>query len=172
MKESEQSQEIIKADALFSPCRAWRYTLLRRWNPSLPSIAFIGANPSTADETVNDHTIRRCIQFAKDWGYGEFLMLNLFGYRSTKPVGLFDIEDPVGPCNDLHIDLIVSQVQTVCIAWGSHDCVKSILRPRAEAVLTRLSRPMCLGVNADGAPKHPLYLKKALRLMPYLGSSK
>jgi hypothetical protein len=30
----------------------------------------IGLNPSIADETKNDPTIIRCIDFAKTWGYG------------------------------------------------------------------------------------------------------
>ena len=74
--------------ATFSPCRRWRYTLLRRWEPAnLIVVAFIGLNPSTADETLDDPTIRRCIGFAKAWGAGGMYMLNLFGWRSTDPAG-------------------------------------------------------------------------------------
>ena len=50
-----------------------------------PLILFIGLNPSTADETKNDPTIRRCINFAKDWGYGGVMIANLFAFRSTSP---------------------------------------------------------------------------------------
>jgi hypothetical protein len=39
--------------AIFSPCRTWRYLLWRNWDLSLPACAFIGLNPSTADETLN-----------------------------------------------------------------------------------------------------------------------
>jgi len=72
------------ADARFSPCSTWRYSLTRKWN-ALPLLGFIGLNPSTADETEDDPTIRRCIGFARDWGFGGIVMLNLFAYRSTDP---------------------------------------------------------------------------------------
>ncbi len=40
--------------AQLSPCRTWRYSLWRIWNPSLPVLAFVGLNPS--DDTL---TLRR-----------------------------------------------------------------------------------------------------------------
>lgn len=46
---------------------------------------FVGLNPSTADETEDDQTIRRCVGFAMDWGYGGLCMGNLFAIRATKP---------------------------------------------------------------------------------------
>ena len=46
-------------------------------------VAFIGLNPSTADEVKNDPTVRRCIIFAKDVGFGGMVMLNAFAYRAT-----------------------------------------------------------------------------------------
>lgn len=51
-------RELIKSDAFFSPCRKYRYWLLRIWDETLPLMANIGANPSTADENVDDPTIR------------------------------------------------------------------------------------------------------------------
>jgi len=55
----------IKSSASFSLCRTWRYALRRRWSPDGPIIAFIGLNPSTADEINEDPTVRRCIGFAR-----------------------------------------------------------------------------------------------------------
>ena len=45
-------------------------------------------NPSTADATVNDPTIRRCLGFAHTWDYGGMVAVNLFAYRATHPRAL------------------------------------------------------------------------------------
>jgi hypothetical protein len=36
------------------------------------TVAFIGLNPSTADEAKDDPTVRRCLRFAFDWGFALF----------------------------------------------------------------------------------------------------
>ena len=54
----------------FSQDRLYRYGLYRIWDKSLPPAMVIGLNPSTADERLNDPTVRRCLRFAKDLGYG------------------------------------------------------------------------------------------------------
>ena len=77
--------KLIYSDAKFSNDRIYRYALWRVWDESLPKLLFIGLNPSTADEINDDPTMRRCIRFAKDLGYGTFIMGNIFGYRSTDP---------------------------------------------------------------------------------------
>ena len=90
--------------AIFSPCRTWRYTLTRDWLlGNGERVAFIGLNPSTADETLDDPTIRRCINYAKAWGYSGMTMLNLFGYRATDPEDMKAFREPIGPENDAHI---------------------------------------------------------------------
>ena len=50
--------------ATFSADRRYRYRLWRHWSCG-PVLLVIGLNPSTADETRNDATIRRCIGYAK-----------------------------------------------------------------------------------------------------------
>lgn len=79
--------------AKFSDCRKYRYTLWRIWNESEPCVMFIGHNPSTADEKEDDPTIRRCINYSRDWGYGGLYMVNLFAYRATDPKDLIAATD-------------------------------------------------------------------------------
>ena len=74
---------LIYTDATFSDDRVHRYALWRIWDESLPKVLFIGLNPSTATETKNDPTIRRCMGYAKDWGYGGYIMGNIFAFRSS-----------------------------------------------------------------------------------------
>jgi hypothetical protein len=155
--------------ALFSECRTWRYHLWRTWDRSRPRFVVIGLNPSTADETRNDPTIRRCIGFAQRVGCGSLHMVNLFGYRSTDPKGLLDVGDPVGPDNDETIRLVAAAglgpLPTVVAAWGTH----GKLRDRDRAVVAAVPNLLCFGTNADGTPKHPLYLPNSAPLVVYRG---
>jgi hypothetical protein len=93
----ESTPPILRSGADFSPCRTWRYKLSRRWSLTGPMIAFVGLNPSTADEIDDDPTVRRCIGFARRWGFSGMYMLNVFAYRSTNPRELRTATDPVGP---------------------------------------------------------------------------
>lgn len=146
----------MKRSATFSGCRTWRYALYRRWDETLPWCMFIGLNPSTADETEDDPTIRRCIGFAKDWGYGGLIMCNLYGFRSTDPKGLLACADPVGPRNDEALAACAGKAALVVAAWGMH------AKPdRADAVVDLLGGSLCcLGRTLAGFPKHPSRLRK------------
>lgn len=86
----------MKSEAILSVDRKYRYVLTRTWDETLPNIMFVGLNPSTADETTDDPTIRRCINFAKSWGYGGLYMVNLFAYRSTNPNNIRIVDNPIG----------------------------------------------------------------------------
>jgi len=120
----------------------------------------IGLNPSTADASRNDPTIRRCIGFARDWGYGGVWVLNLFAFRATYPSDLKAAADPVGPRNDEWIRRVARQVERVVAVWGNDGRfmersarVKSMLGGRLEVIR----------LNAGGEPAHPLYLPKSLK---------
>ena len=93
----------MKSEAILSVDRKYRYVLTRTWDETLPNIMFVGLNFSTADETTDDPTIRRCINFAKSWGYGGLYMVNLFAYRSTNPNNIRIVDNPIGDDNDSYI---------------------------------------------------------------------
>ncbi len=147
-------------NALFSDDRRFRYWLTREWDATLPKVCFIGLNPSTADETEDDPTIRRCIGFAKSWGRGGIVMLNLYAYRATVPADMWKAEKAGtdilggergyvaalrGYASQHNCDLVVA-------AWGCHG------RKRGPFVMREWLGLVCLGTNNDGSPKHPLYL--------------
>jgi hypothetical protein len=149
--------------ANFSTCRAYRYALWRVWDQDKDMVAYCGLNPSTADETIDDPTIRRCIGFAKEFGYGGLYMVNLFAFRATDPNDMKAVADPVGPFNDAVLaNFQRSGVQYIA-AWGTHGTFKG----RAEHVLKNVlvhGPVKCLGRTKDGHPKHPLYLPKTAQL--------
>ena len=145
--------------AIFSPCRKWRYTLERRWGGGTTA-AFILLNPSTADETQDDPTIRRCIGYAKAWGHGSLIVGNIFALRSTDPKALYSADDPVGPDNDGYLNGIADMASVVVCGWGTHGG----FRGRGSEVLRMLEafRPTYLKLTKGGLPCHPLYLKSDL----------
>ena len=155
--------------AKLSGCRTWRYALWRTWDRKKPRAVFIGLNPSTADETEDDPTIRRCIGFARAWGCGGIRMVNVFAFRATKPKELAKAEDPIGPDNDYWLGVIADVARTkeapVVAAWGAHrigtDRIKTI------RFIFKRNIVVCLGRTKDGSPRHPLYVAGGTRLESY-----
>ena len=92
----------MQNDCVFSFDRRYRYRLVHRWAPNFaPRLCtWIGLNPSIANETQLDPTLRRIRAFSAVWGYNGFIMTNLFGLVSTNPDRLYREVDPVGPEND------------------------------------------------------------------------
>lgn len=164
---SDEHHEVRTAG--FSACRTWRYTLIRgwrAWDMNTPDVvAWIGLNPSMADEATDDPTIRRCIRFSEDWGFAGMVMLNAYAFRATLPQnmkagrrfsdGPVLTDDPVGPDNDRAIKCVCEKSMLVVAAWGVH-CEPA----RAEQVLSLIDQPVyCLGRTKVGHPKHPLYIR-------------
>lgn len=162
----------LSAGAAFSPCRRWRYSLVRQLEIApIRRCLFVMLNPSTADEVVLDPTIRRCANFARAWGYPWLDVANLFAWRSTDPRALLKVDDPIGPENDAAIVDLAEQASLIVCAWGSHAFLGEMLTWRAAAVLTMLRREKravrVLKTNQDGSPAHPLYQRGDSRPQPW-----
>lgn len=148
--------------AFFSPDKQYRFWLFRIWDKKLPWVMFIGLNPSTANESEDDPTIRRVIQFAKDNGYGGVYMLNLFTVVSADPKILLTHGSPHVWSNEAFRRTMVLCQDTV-FCWGSFKEAQE----RAKEVINRFPNALCLGKNKDGSPKHPLYIKADAPLMKF-----
>lgn len=151
---------------VFSPDRAYRYTLWREWEGMFPAtrpgyVCFIGLNPSTADETINDPTIRRCIGFAQQWGYGALCMANLFAFRATDPREMMGAADPVGPDNNQWLLNCTVEADMIIAVWGVNGAYQN--RDRQVKVLLKGGRIHCLGLTQDGFPRHPLYMPSSAK---------
>lgn len=161
--------ERIARGARISKCGLYRYVLGRRWSPHGEPATFVMLNPSTADASLDDPTIRRCIGFAKSWGAGGLHVLNLYALRATDPRELARADDPVGPdCDEYlyrHLRAAVMAGRPVVAAWGAHP----FARQRARDVHGMLHAVdwRCLGTTADGSPRHPLYLRRDAELAPW-----
>jgi hypothetical protein len=163
-----QPDDGIQRGAVFSPCRTYRYLLTRTWDKGSGIVNFIMLNPSTADAQVDDPTIRRCISFARAWGFNSLTVTNLFAFRATDPDELKTAPDPVGPRND---ETIVEQAglsERVVCAWGTHGSLKGRawhvrqLLARQPRLLSTGVPLWILGLTQEGHPRHPLYLSKRM----------
>ena len=149
--------------AKFSADRKYRYSLERIWITRKPFVCFVGLNPSTADENLDDPTIRRCIRFSSDWGYGGLVMVNLFAFRSTNPKKLYLEDNPIGDENDKYLRLYSQHAGITVVAWGTNgEHMK-----RGENVIKLLTNPQWLTHTKGGHPGHPLYLKADLKPVPF-----
>jgi hypothetical protein len=150
--------------ARFSRCKRYRYVLWRRWDAERPLVMMIGLNPSTADASNDDPTIRRCIGFAHDWGAGGLVMTNLFAFRATYPAHLKLAADPVGPRNDWWIRRMAGLCPTIVAVWGNDGTFLG----RSAALRKRLAgRLQVIRLNQSGEPAHPLYLPRHLHPRPW-----
>lgn len=149
--------------AVESPCGRYRWRLGRTWDPAGAILALVGLNPSTAGAERDDPTVRRCVRFARDLGFGQLVLVNLYGLRATRPAALFAHPDPVGDQNDEHVRRACAEADAVLVCWGFNarwDRVTQIRPLLGES-------PLCLGTTAAGHPRHPLYLRADTRPEPW-----
>jgi hypothetical protein len=139
----------------------YRYSLWRTTDAGKATrrVLFIMLNPSTADASQDDPTLRRCLGFARTWRYGSLEVCNLFALRSPSPRSLLAAGDPTGPRNDEFLRAAVARADTVVAAWGAHH----VAQQRALEVLAMLPSGRdvsCLGTTKGGYPRHPLYVHR------------
>lgn len=150
--------------AVLSECTRYRYRLWRIWDDDLAPTAFVMLNPSTADASADDPTIRRCVGFAKRWGAGGIVVVNLFAFRATDPEKLVEAHangvDVVGPEAAHHLDAVFSVADVVVCAWGAHPIAGPARIAHVLGRIPRSTEVVCLGKTQGGAPRHPLYLRK------------
>ena len=152
----------MKNTAKLSECRQYRYALWRTWDNSKPFVMFVGLNPSTADETNDDPTLIRCMNFAKSWGYGGVCMANLFAFRATDPSVMKASKDPVGAENNKWLKSLARDAGIVVAAWGNDGAFLG----RSKQVKEQIPGMHCLKLNKSGEPAHPLYQAAKSQAVP------
>jgi len=156
--------------AILSECGQYRYALSRDIDMlGNQSIAYFGVNPSTADASNDDSTVKKWIQFSGLNKASAFTVANAFAYRSTDVRQLALVDDPIGPANDFHIDIIINEADILIPCWGSRHKLPERLRSRLDALSARLlasGKPVyCFGLTSSGDPRHPLMLPYSTELI-------
>lgn len=184
--------------ATISPCGRYRYTLSRSWDAQgsllaltltdFPStvaalqivrkIIWICLNPSDADATNDDPTVRKLIGFSSRFDATALVILNLFAYRTPYPVALLEAAaagtDIIGPENDNHLKYILGApdvldgTSQVFFAWGSlPGQLKKLAESRISLVSSLVANPVCLRKTKDSQPWHPLYVPYDVKPIPW-----
>lgn len=175
--------------AIISPCGLYRYRLERRLDEiggileqaelladgahecHGKVIAFFGVNPSTADASVNDATVRKWIGFCRRWGSRRFIVGNVFSYRATDVKALADVDDPFGDEIGDHTTDIINDADILVPCWGDSAKVPPKLQFAFDVLMDALvssGKPvMHFGLTKGGDPKHPLMLGYATKLIPW-----
>ena len=159
--------ELTDSGAVLSDDEVYRYALWRVWDRNLPTVALIMLNPSTADASIDDPTIRSCRRLTSEHGFGGFIVVNLFAYRATKPNELLAASQPIGPRNQDAVIAALGRSRGAICAWGAHKAAKRRIRSMKETIKALHHMPKCFGMTKGGAPKHPLYIKSGTPLETY-----
>ncbi len=159
--------------AIFDPSQTYRYALWRTWNHApeaardhAPRVGFVMLNPNQADAVSDDPTIRRCIGFAKCWGFGGLEVVNLFAYRSKTPQLLKQAAEPIGEDNDRYLLTLPNRVDLIILAWGNWGGLWK--RDRAVLPFFQTATVYSLGVTKLGHPRHPLYLRRTVERVAWV----
>ncbi len=151
----------------------YRYHLSRFWDPRLAPAIFVMLNPSTADASQDDPTIRKCIGFARRWGMGGIEVMNCFALRSTDAGQLRKHHDPIGPDTNFYLGLLnrYNPRTPVVLAWGgsveSWDLGNAHTLMVASTIMALGLKAQCLGTTKRGSPRHPLMLGYDTKLRPW-----
>ena len=162
-----------ESSAVLSACGRYRYELTRRWGDG-PLLEWVMLNPSTADADSDDPTIRRCIGFARHWGYGAIVVHNLYAFRATNPEVLVNLDDPIGPLNAMYLSADRSQDDCTIAAWGANAAALGWWNgyPYDITDVMRGRKLYCLGTTLGGAPRHPLYVRGDATPQPWTPPAK
>lgn len=164
--------------AVFNEDRTRRYWLEREWgalDPGRGTVGFVMLNPSAAGETKDDPTIRKCVGFAKRWGFSGIVVVNLIPIVSTDPwrlppwSGVFSDNGP-------YVRKAVLECAAVVLAYGG--VPRALARTIAlqehirELRLWATHRQLhCIGVAGHGGPLHPSRAPYTLEMQPWTWES-
>lgn len=162
----------VQMNATFSDCRKYRYILRRHVNfLGGRKFGFFGINPSIADETIDDNTIKKLIQFTILNEGSEFLIGNVFALISTDVNELSRVNNPKGGDNAKHIQEIIEECDVLVPCWGSRNKVPKALYGEVDGLMNVLKssgKPLlCFGHTKSGDPKHPLMLAYTTKLVDW-----
>ena len=150
-----------KKEAGISSDKLHRFYLKRSWDSDKDTLGWIMLNPSTADSKVDDPTVRKCVGFAKRWGYGSILIGNLFSYRSPSPRLLKALLQKDTNCDEADEELVsmIRSCSKVVVGWGANgQFYAGRVSEVRDLILSSGVESVSLGTTMAGHPKHPLYV--------------
>lgn len=137
-----------------------RVLLSREWDDPDRYALWVGMNPSTADAEFDDPTVRKEWQITRRLGYGAYHKANCMSYRATRPADL--LRPGVEASSTHNVTAVIGMAERAALvvaAWGKPPKrVMFHINVMAAALRASGVDLWCLGTNADGSPRHPLFL--------------
>lgn len=154
------SNLFMRRHAVISDCELYRHELRRIWDDRLPVLVVVMLNPSRADDTREDPTLLALIGFARLWGYGGLLIVNLYDWRSSSPAAMRREPARRSDRADGYLEAALAFAQAhetpVLVAWGNEGDFEGEAGRLVDRARRRGVPLICLGTTAGGAPKHPM----------------
>jgi hypothetical protein len=160
-----ESNQIEKTSFL-SEDGKYLYELTQVWDATKKRMMFLTLNPSTVDIEL-DKTVKRCVGFAREWGWGGVVIGNLFAFRADDPKELAYEPNPIGQMNDRFIVGMAEDAGLVVLGWGNDGAYKGRSHDVARLLINAGYQLTCLDTTLCNEPRHPLYLPKFLKPKPY-----
>ena len=159
--------------AIFSECGMYRYRLDRKIGGALKTVAFIGVNPSIANEVDNDRTVNRMLGFAKGIGAGKVIVANVFSLISTDINGLKTGVILRGEKHDFHFQEVLNEADILIPCWGDRSKLRVGNRHFLDECMNLLlssGKPvLCLGkTKVTNDPCHPLMLPSDTKFIEWV----
>lgn len=149
-----------------------RYILGRKGeNP----LFVFGINPSTAKPNDLDNTLKSVERITKGNGYDSWIMFNVYPQRATDPNNMHkNMNKELHNNNLLYFEKFLQQYKNINIwaAWGSIIKKRDYLNKCLIDIINVAEKYNCQWFSGgeptkDCHPKHPLYMKKTTKLIPY-----
>ena len=119
------------------------------------TVNFILLNPSDSTADRSDPTVHNCELMARQWGFENLVVTNLFAFVTSRPAELKRQDDPIGRNNDDHLIQVGERADLRVAAWGTDGLYRDrAFWLRAEMHLKDLGLKM-LRQNRDYSPFHP-----------------
>ena len=158
----------VQGDAWITDEGMYRWRL-RRWWAEGPHVCWIMLNPSTADATRNDPTLREVMFHTRCWGHAGATVVNLYPLRSSQPADCRawaernkDGDKARYVIRDRMIENLgvvaaaAREAPLVVAAWGCQRWAEAWASRVVGDLRIKRLQLHCLGTTADGAPTHPL----------------
>ena len=154
-----------RGGAEFNAARDHRWLLWREraelFDPEdRTTVCWVMLNPSTADESADDPTMRRVLHFSARAKFRRVRVVNLFSRISPDPRVLRGEQGAMEPEALAVLTRETQAADSVVCAWGSLPFRWAADRRREVLSLIGRRDLQCLGLTRRGEPVHPLYLRK------------
>ena len=97
---------------------------------------------------------------------GRDASVTMFDLKTLQTIGTVKVgQNPIGIDNDAAILKVVKDSRLIVVGWGRHATLLN--RDQQMRDLLRNFHLYCVGINGDGSPEHPLYVRKAILPRPW-----